>query len=72
MSANKKWDPIEYQLLVAKNMINDLQTFVNNHHGKVYTLGDSVYFENREHMDTSRLKITQIIEQLKRVRQDFR
>ncbi len=72
MSAKEKYNPIEYQLTVAKNMISDLQTFINKYQGKAYTLGDSVYFESRDQMDTSKLKLNQIIEQLQRVKNDLR
>jgi len=53
-------------------MISDLQTFINKYQGKAYTLGDSVYFESRDQMDTSKLKLNQIIEQLQRVKNDLR
>jgi hypothetical protein len=72
MSAKEKYNPIEYQLTVAKNMISDLQTFINKYQGKAYTLGDSVYFESRDQMNTSKLKLNQIIEQLQRVKNDLR
>lgn len=72
MSAKEKYNPIEYQLTVAKNMISDLQIFINKYQGKAYSLGDSVYFESRDQMDTSKLKLNQIIEQLQRVKNDLR
>ena len=46
MSAKKKYNPIDYQLSVAKNMISDLQSFIQKYQGKAYMLGDSVYFES--------------------------
>ena len=50
MSAKEKYNPIDYQLSVAKNMISDLQSFIQKYQGKAYMLGDSVYFEKREQM----------------------
>lgn len=72
MSAKEKYNPIQYQLSVAKNMISDLQSFIERYQGKAYMLGESVYFEKREQMDTSKLKLNQIIEQLHRVKSDLR
>ena len=72
MSAKEKYNPIDYQLSVAKNMISDLQSFIQKNKGKAYMLGDSVYFESREKMDTSKLKLNQIIDQLQRVKNDLR
>tara|TARA_B000000609_G_C24031293_1_gene270766 strand:+ start:467 stop:685 length:219 start_codon:yes stop_codon:yes gene_type:complete len=72
MSAKEKYNPIDYQLSVAKNMISDLQSFIQKYQGKAYMLGDSVYFESREQMDTSKFKLNQIIEQLQRVKSDLR
>ena len=51
MSAKEKYNSIDYQLSVAKNMISDLQSFIQKYQGKAYMLGDSVYFESREQMD---------------------
>ena len=72
MSAKEKYNPIQYQLSVAKNMISDLQSFIHKYQGKAYMLGDSVYFERKEQMETSKLKLNQIIEQLQRVKSDLR
>ena len=72
MTAKKKFDPIEYDLTIAKNMINDTMSFIKRYQGSAYQLGDSVYFEKREHMDTSKFKLNQIIEQLQRVKDHMR
>ena len=72
MTAKKKFDPIEYDLTVAKNMISDTMSFIKRYQGNAYMLGDSVYFEKREHMDMSKFKLNQIIEQLQRVKDHMR
>ena len=53
-------------------MIDEAISYIRDKKGKAYMLGDSVYFERKEHMNKSKLKISQIIDKLQQVKDQMR
>tara|TARA_Y100001937_G_C7115800_1_gene330078 strand:+ start:138 stop:335 length:198 start_codon:yes stop_codon:yes gene_type:complete len=62
----------EKDLRTAKSMIDEAISYIRDKKGKAYMLGDSVYFERKEHMNKSKLKISQIIDKLQQVKDQMR